>query len=422
MHFLAVRAGAVLPLAAVFACGQPRAPVAAAQAAPRAAPTGDLAPPPSSAKQPDKTPHLADDLQAILRSALGAGQPKKNVDELRRAVESLRSHVDVTEQPVVDRVLGLLDDAREQAAILDGPGTFDEKQKKLRPVTNRFLQKYVRIARDVAEMTPDDAEAQMRFAGLLYGMPDLARSLLAADAARDDAWRKEGLTTTDALLRRYPTLPALHSMRGMMCMREHESVVACLHHFADCMKLEGGAGSCAKHYHQVAVEETSPRCNTAALRSGLTLHVGSHFARPDSREIGVVPDAERMPDSEFYVTTQPGFALRDLVETAHASVVHLETTSSNASGPPKVTSREQPRVSWTVKPGQRAAFDAWLAKTVEPHISTWLVVLDGKKWVGAGPYGANVASEIGLSFEDMSIDAVCAKTFRPTLPADLPPP
>jgi hypothetical protein len=72
------------------------------------------------------------------------------------------------------------------------------------------------------------------------------------------------------------------------------------------------------------------------------------------------------------------------------------------------------------KSERRAAFDAWLAKVVEPHVSTWLVVLDGNRWVAGGEL--HTATDEPLRLDDVGIDAICASTIRPTLPADLPAP
>jgi hypothetical protein len=362
------------------------------------------------------------ELLKLLRASTKTGKSAEP-EEVRRMVAELHAKASRSEGQILDRVLALLDEMAGVATILDGDGTFEEKQRRTRPALDRILRGYVQAARELAALEPDDDNIQASLVSTLYYMPDLARSLSAQEPERDGTWHREGVAKADALVQRFPLLARTHEFRGWICVNEHEDRLACLRHYAACMKLEGAAAGCAKTYRVLAEDTVAPRCSAAGLRPELKLFTATYFSGPGTRSILSPMKGPSGKHEKMHIDLHSGFDMKDLVDVARAGTVQVETrtwdAAARALGP--IASRTSQVVFWNVKKERQAQFDAWIAKTVDRHISTWLVILEGKRWVAAGEFIGD-DDHAPLRLDDVSIDEICTKTVRPSLPADLPPP
>jgi hypothetical protein len=125
------------------------------------------------------------------------------------------------------------------------------------------------------------------------------------------------------------------------------------------------------------------------------------------------------PSQKLYLDAQGGFALDDIADQARATTATFShrdwDNAKKALGP--TTEREVSSVVVRLRAERRADFDAWVKKTVDPHITTWLVILDHDRWIAAAEMDQKAHRFV--RFGDIAIATLCTKTESPTLPADI---
>lgn len=371
----------------------------------RATPSAVAAPRASSSAAPAQgAPAASRPVLEALRLALGASPGASAPGDVQARLQAIARTASAAERPLVDRMVAL---ARRTQAIASAQTTSPDPDA-LRSIIDDLAQ----VLRDLGQLYPDDAAVGIQVAATLFTLPDMAASLRAADAARDDALRAEGRRLADEVVQRFPKEPRGFRLRGSLCRQTSVDMLPCIRDLATCKALDADAG-CEEPYREAVREYEQPYCDQADVRGDFELR----RALPGSPK----GRAELLEDhhERFAIDDVGALGKRDIAG-AHAAVRIDQSSIYDPALGRNVAEAERQVRTVTVRfvDARRDAIAAWTGEIARAK-GRLVVQSGGKRLLAARVMGAISGS---LSIAEVPIEAVCAKVKGRTLPGDLPRP
>jgi hypothetical protein len=330
-----------------------------------------------------------------LRVVLGSAGAAPSAAETKARLATLYKEASAGERALLDRIGALM----HKIEAITGEHGVAGSAAKLRPV----IEELGNILREMRKLYPDDPGIQVQVAATLFTLPEVAATLGASDAARDEGLRAEAARIADQLVLRFPKDARVYGARGSMCMRRSSDPLPCIRDYATCQALDP-TSACQRAYRELVRDYEGPYCEQADVRA-------------DFRMRRALPGNPK-PGQELLEDNHETFAIDDVGALGKSDIVDVRASGPAAGRQVGEPEPDVPTVTVRFAKGRHAAIGAWTGEIASAR-GRVVVQSGGKRLRVARVLGGFTAS---MAMTEIPIEAACARVKRRALPRDLPRP